>query len=117
MPILTLEHTSYIRETIYTKALFYPLHKLLVKLANANLKRCKSRAINHSNYFISDGNSSPAFITLTVRLLEGRSKKNCKDLGKKMRKFLLSYFLLSLKKLDLQISVNIIEMPKEYNFV
>lgn len=116
MPQISLEYTNNISEKIEPR-LFLEIHQMLVKHANAELMRCKSRAIKYEQYTIGDGNAENAFIHLTILLAEGRTLHTRQEVGKRAREILRTYFSDSLSHLKLQITVYCPEFSNEVYFL
>ncbi len=116
MPHLVLEYSNNIKEKGFFKPLFSQLHQILVGVCSASLESCKSRAVAHENYYIGDGNSKNAFVHLEVRLADGRSLSVREETGRQMLKILSEHFSKSLKELNLQITIESKEFPRNLYF-
>ncbi len=116
MPLIKLEYSSNIKETIHTKELFASCHQIVVKTINADIARCQSKAQSFDQFHVGQGLDYEAFIYLEIKILEGRTPAQLKELGKELSQFLKSYFAKSLKELKLQFAVRIVEFPASHYF-
>lgn len=116
MPHLILEYSSNVREKDDLGSLFPKLHQILVAVGSASLESCKSRAVAHGIYYIGNGEIKNAFVHLEIWLKEGRPLKIREKIGEEMLKTLGLYFSKSLKELDLQITVGLVDYPRNLYF-
>jgi 5-carboxymethyl-2-hydroxymuconate isomerase len=116
MPHLVLEYSNNIKEKASFEPLFHQLHQILVTVCSASLESCKSRAIPHEIFYVGDGNPKNAFVHLEIRLADGRSLKVREEAGRQMLKILGEYFSKSLRDLNLQITVESREFPRNLYF-
>jgi len=116
MPHLILNYTSNIDPPLDFGSLFLKLHTILNSIAGIEINNCKSRAQKLENYFISRGESEKAFIHLDVNFLEGRSAKIKKKIGNLCLDTIKEYCTSYLTKKDLQITVEIRDIRKEFYF-
>lgn len=114
MPHLILEHTNNIKENF--KSLFQKLHQILIVEACASLENCKSRAVELDTFLIGNNDTNNAFVHLEIRLIEGRGLKIREKIGKLVLTILEEYFSKSQVDLNLQISVEITELPRNLYF-
>ncbi|MFX1512941.1 MAG: hypothetical protein ACFFCQ_10170, partial [Promethearchaeota archaeon] len=70
----------------------------------------------HNEYLIGRGDSNNAFIHLEIKLLEGRSIDRKSQLGKELLELLKRKFPSSMKDLNLQITVQIIDISRSSYF-
>lgn len=116
MPQILLEYTDNISERPDFKMLLLSLHFLLQDLASAELAACKSRVKELTNYCIGDGGEQQAFVHLSIGLLAGRSQEVKDQVGNAASQLLQKHFQNSYGNYATQISVQILEMPKELYF-
>jgi len=116
MPHLVLEYTSNITPQIPFKAVFAALHILLQDIAQADIDSCKSRAEKRDEYHIGSGSPNQAFVHLEISMLAGRTELAKKQLGQAALTVLEQHFHDEAKKLALQITVKITDMPTELYF-
>jgi 5-carboxymethyl-2-hydroxymuconate isomerase len=116
MPHLTLEYSSNIKEEKGLRPLFQRLHNILVQIAKARLEDCKSRAVEHKQFYLGNGGSENAFVHVEILLAEGRSVKVRQEIGKKTLEVLESHFSQSLEDLNFQITIEIKEFPRKFYF-
>ncbi len=114
MPQLTLEFSANILEKNNMTSLFKQCHALLAHALPTELASCKSRAIESSFYCVGDGQPNHAFVHVSLKVMPGRSVETLKNVGDKMMKILKDNFSESLKKLHLQLTVEISELQKTY---
>jgi 5-carboxymethyl-2-hydroxymuconate isomerase len=113
MPHLTLEYSDNIIETDFA-GLFERCHTLLTNQLPTQLASCKSRALKHADYYIGDGKRNNAFVSLTIKIMSGRTPELLQKLGIELIKILESHFSSSLSKLNCQITLEIAEVSKFY---
>lgn len=114
MPQLTLEFSSNIIEKNNLSSLFQECHSILEKILPTDINSCKSRSIECHNYYIGNGEPNNAFIHISLKIMPGRSFDTLKNTGDNMMAILKNYFSTSLKKLNLQITLEIMELQKTY---
>lgn len=114
MPQLILEFSANILEKENIELLFQDLHSILSKTLPTDLDSCKSRLYFTDTYCVGNGQSNNAFIHITLKVMPGRSPDTLKTLGDSMMELLKNYFSESLKKLNLQVTLEIIELQKTY---
>jgi 5-carboxymethyl-2-hydroxymuconate isomerase len=116
MPHIKLEYTGNIKITSDFSKLFTEIHDLLSTEMRVSVENCKSRAIQVDNYLVGDGSKKGAFVHLEVCVLTGKSKQQKNKAGE-MLLILLKIFFTNLPGCEnLQISVEIKEMPQELYF-
>ena len=116
MPYFKLEYSANIKEKVDLKKLFSSCHDILVNTINADLSKCVSRAISYDNFHVGSGQSNKAFIYLEISLLEGRLLPKLQEMGEQILKLLESYFTNSIKDLNTQISVRVVEFSSSHYF-
>jgi len=114
MPQLILEFSSNVIEKNNVLSLFKNCHSLLATMLPTDLDSCKSRSIECATYCVGNGNINNAFAHLSLKVMPGRRPDTLKKTGDSMMDLLKSYFTESLKKLNLQITLEIIELEKNY---
>ena len=107
MPHLTLEYSDNVQAEQEWPELFLALHCILADVGGIRLENCKSRAYAAHNYLIGAGDNNAGFVHLDIRFVEGRSPEAIDSMGQELLKHLLSWFDVSQKSLDLQITVEI----------
>lgn len=116
MPQVTLEYSNNISQTVDFDAVFRAIHQLLVKVIDANIESCKSRAVEQSHYFIGSGGDKKAFVYLHIEMLAGRALEKRQALGEQAQALLKEYYIPSSKDLELQISVRVSDMDSDTYF-
>jgi len=116
MPHITLQYTDNISPQNEFNHLFSEIHTLLSDNAGINPNNCKSRAIKLTNYYIGDGNKSNAFVHLELRIFQGRTEVITQQIGNEILKLLQKHFDDRLENLNIQYTIEIIEMNPELYF-
>lgn len=116
MPQIILEYSSNIIDEVNQKEVFDEVHQILNAVGSVDLYNCKSRAINHVDYYIGDGNAKHAFVHLEVRLLEGRSDELKGKIGTELLNKIKSHFPKSFEELQLQITVELSDIKRAEYF-
>ncbi len=116
MPHVILEYSDNLKEKIDFSNLFADLHQILVVVTSADIGSCKSRAVEHTQFYIGNGSGRNAFIHVEVLLAEGRTLSVRQELGKQFLSALEDYFSKSIKDLQLQMTVEIKEFPRNLYF-
>lgn len=114
MPHLVLEYSNNITCTDNLNHLFDKLHHLLASELPTPLSNCKSRCIAHPVFFIGDQNKDNAFVHLTIKVISGRSDAKKSHLGKQILTILSDFFRPESKNLDINFSVEFIDLDKNY---
>ena len=116
MPQTRIEYSSNIIDVIDTNNLFLTIHKKIHSICDIPLKNCKSGISIITNFYIGDGNENSGFVHAEIRFLEGREERLKQKLGEEILKILKKKFEKSLKELDIQITVLIEDLPRNYYF-
>lgn len=114
MPHVILEYSGNLIENIEFQALFKECHELLVKHLSTSIQNCKSRAYLCKNYYVGDGNSNNAFVHVTLKIMPGRSKELLNYTGETLLTLFKKYFSESIQKLNLELSLEIVELQGPY---
>jgi 5-carboxymethyl-2-hydroxymuconate isomerase len=114
MPQLQLDFSSNIIEKNNFSNLFRECHSLLEKMLPTDINNCKSRAIECKDFYLGDGNEANAFVHLLLKIMPGRSMDVLENIGEMLQEILKNHFSHSLKKLNLQITLEIMELEKTY---
>lgn len=116
MPQLTLDYSNNITQTINFKVLFSQLHRVLHQVGNVNIDNCKSRAIRQNEYYVGNGIKENAFAHLEIRFLEGRPMGLKQAIGEACLQILETHLEETIDKLNPQITVEIVDIPKSSYF-
>lgn len=116
MPQITLHYTANITSSVHFDEMFLKIHRILNETGGVDIGNCKSRALRFEDYFIGEGKPEKAFVHLDVALLEGRSDEVKSELGNEILEYLKSAYGTAIKQTDLQITVEIRDIPKRYYF-
>jgi 5-carboxymethyl-2-hydroxymuconate isomerase len=105
MPHLTLEYTDNI--DVDVQPLLARLHEEVVATGAINLKGIKSRAVQHTQYRIADGDPEYAFVHVSLLIREGRPIEVQKDATRRVMKVLKETFggLYGTRKLSLTVDL------------
>jgi 5-carboxymethyl-2-hydroxymuconate isomerase len=114
MPHLILEFSENVIEKDSVKILLKNCNQLLTKLLPTNIAGCKSRAVEHHNYWIAEGEKENAFVHINLRVLKGRTEDTLQNLGSELIKLLENHFSKSLQSLNLQITIEISEFQNYF---
>lgn len=114
MPQLRLEFSSNIHEKNNMNNLFRQCHSILEKNLPTALNTCKSRAIECTDFYIGDGNSRHAFVHVSLKVMPGRSGEILENVAGKIMALLKEHFAKSLETLNLQITLELMELEKTY---
>jgi 5-carboxymethyl-2-hydroxymuconate isomerase len=114
MPHLILEHSSNIIEKNNLLGLFKKCHALLSETLPTELSSCKSRAIEHTTYYIGNGQENNAFVHVNLKIMPGRPSEIVETVGKTLIDLLKDHFDTSSKQFSLQITLEIQELEKTY---
>lgn len=113
MPQIILEASDNIIETDFEQALS-EIHQILVDILPTKLEACKSRVIRHKEFLLGDGNINNAFIHLSIKIVQGRTKEIIDTATNKIMIVLQNNFKESENKLNLKLSVAIDDLPQSY---
>lgn len=114
MPHLILEYSNNIITTENFNQLFDKLHHLLEKELPTQLSSCKSRCMAHSLFFIGDQDENNAFVHLTIKILAGRADAKKSQIGEKILLLLNDFFRSGADGLNINFSVEIMDLDKNY---
>lgn len=112
MPHVTLQYTDNLKILPSFSQLFSEVHQIITTTIGIKIDNCKSKAIRFNDYYIGDGSDSQGFVHMEIKILEGRNNKIKSELGKRVLKTLKVYFKESIELLDLQITIEIIDIQK-----
>lgn len=114
MPQLTLELSDNVLEKHDLNNLFQRCHLILAEILPTSIESCKSRAIEHTAYYIGNGAANNAFVHVNLKIMAGRSYDTQNTAGLEVMELLKSHFAKSLATLNLQITLEIDELQKTY---
>ncbi|MCT4635943.1 MAG: hypothetical protein N4A31_06890 [Rickettsiales bacterium] len=113
MPQIILEASDNIIERDFKQTLS-KIHHILVDTLPTKLESCKSRVILHKDFLIGNGYMNNAFIHLSIKIIEGRTRETCKLAANKILEELKDSFQESMNRLNLKFSIAIDNLPKVY---
>ena len=108
MPHLTLEYTDNLNFEI--QPLLECLHSELAATGAINLKGIKSRAVQHSDYRIADGDPNYAFVHVGLLIREGRPIEIQKEATRRVMAVLKETFGYRFETGKISLSVDLKEM-------
>jgi 5-carboxymethyl-2-hydroxymuconate isomerase len=108
MPHLTLEYSDNI--DVDVQPLLARLHEEVVATGAINRKGIKSRAVQHTQYRIADGDPDYAFVHVGLLIREGRPIEVQKDAARRVMKVLKDTFGHLFETRKLSLSVDLKEM-------
>ncbi len=108
MPHLTLEYTANLELDV--QPLLARLHQEVVATGAINLKGIKSRAIQHTQYRIADGDPAYAFVHVSLLIREGRPIEIQKEATRRVMAVLKETFGARFENGYLSLSVDLKEM-------
>lgn len=114
MPQLQLEYSTNVIEKNNFQDLFKDCHHLLATALPTNIDSCKSRAVECATYYVGNGHMNNTFVHTTLKVMPGRTPDTLKKIGEQLMDVLKSYFRESLDRLNLQITLEIIELQNHY---
>jgi len=116
VPHLTLEYTSNLAQKAPTPDLLLRVHGILGSAAGIRIGNCKSRWREVDSWVVGNGSEESAFVHLDIRLLEGRPVDVRQAIGTSALQVLTDHFLPGLAGVDLQITVEVLEIGKATYF-
>jgi 5-carboxymethyl-2-hydroxymuconate isomerase len=116
MPQITLEYSSNIEQPVDDGALLGRVHELVSSVAGLPVGNCKSRVNVCDRFRVGTGGADKGFVHLEVRMLSGRPGKTKRELGEKILEFLYRYFTPAAGTLDLQITVEVQDIDRDFYF-
>ena len=115
MPQIVLEITRNVEPVPHADLLLGGIHALVAG-GGGRLENCKSRLRRLDEYRVGGGDSQRGFVHLEIRLLEGRSQERKQSLGEAALAFLVAQFTGALRGMDLQITVEVGDLPRALYF-
>ncbi|MCX7090425.1 MAG: 5-carboxymethyl-2-hydroxymuconate Delta-isomerase [Legionellales bacterium] len=114
MPHIILEYSKNIDHGLNVNPFFDKLHQILEAELPTQLSSCKSRCVINDIFYVGNGHPNNAYVHLTIKILPGRSDKNKEQLGEITIKLMGDFFQKYNSRLNLQLSVEIIDLPQHY---
>ncbi len=116
MPHITLEYSSNVSESSQLPTLLLELSQIAAELGEIRLENFKSRAYIANDYVIGNGAAGAAFVGIVFKMLEGRTDDPKQRIGAALLQRLEQWFEESAKTLDLQITVEILDIQRDSYF-
>lgn len=113
MPHIVLECSDNIVENDF-KSLLLSIHHILSENLPTDVSNCKSRVIRCTDFVMSNDDKTQAFVHVTIRVLKGRSAELLKNISTQIMEQLVSAFPISAKQFVLQLSIEIPELPDNF---
>lgn len=114
MPHVVLTLSQNVKESSQIQPFFEICHNSLVSMLPTELDSCKSRLFICDTYRVGSGREKNAFVHIEVKVMPGRSQTILKSLAEKLLDEAKRYFTESFKTLDLQVTIEIIELQNNY---
>jgi len=114
MPHLILEYSSNLLEKTTLSGVFKKCHVILAEMLPTEINSCISRAIESDQYYIGEGQPNRAFIHVSLRLKTGRTFETLQKTSENILMAIKEYCEESSEKLNLHISLEVIELGKTY---
>jgi len=114
MPQINLEFTANVLEKDSIPIVLSALHAMLATTLPTDIETCKSRAIECPIYAIGAGLPNAAFVHCKLSVMPGRGGDILQKIGKLGLDLLNNTFKTSLEKLNLQITIEVVELSKYY---
>jgi 5-carboxymethyl-2-hydroxymuconate isomerase len=114
MPHLILEYSSNVYEKDNLTEVLSKINKFLTEMLPTELANCKSRAIEYNTFCLGDGNARNAFVHVNLQIMPGRDIDKLTTVGNGVINILKDYFHQSTRQLNLQITLEIVELTKTY---
>ena len=111
MPRIIVDYSSNVKEEIGND-FFAKCHQIFVDTGRFQIEDLKSRAIKHNNFRIADGAEDKAFISIHLRIMEGREEAFRTDLANFIMIYAKAYFKRSIEELDLNLTCYVSEITK-----
>lgn len=113
MPHCILEYSGNIADSPDWQDLLLKINHALAGTGLFTLADIKSRAVRHEHFAVGDGDSSRAFVTLSVAILSGRDDDTKRRIAETMTAVLDQAFPLSRQRLKLSLTVQIADIHRE----
>jgi 5-carboxymethyl-2-hydroxymuconate isomerase len=116
MPQITLQYTDNINQNLDFDELFLEVHTTVSEIAGIAIANCKSRTMKLERYYVARGEAKHAFVHLDIAVLEGRSVELKQEMGSKILDILTKYYAPSIDAVDLQLTVEIRDISRDFYF-
>jgi len=111
MPRIIIDYSDNVQEEINSE-LFKAIHEYYVSTGRFSIEDIKSRAISHDNYLLGDGHPNNAFVSILMKIMEGREVAFRKELSQEVLKIAKGYFKNSIATLNLNLTCFVSEIEK-----
>ncbi len=112
MPHCILEYSNNISEQPNHSLILSQIHNALFSTGLFDFNDIKSRIIVHNEFYIGDGNTERAFVSLAVEILSGKDEDTKKRIAEDCLKVLETNFQDSIKAMKFSLTVQIREIDK-----
>lgn len=96
------------------KSFLHQTHLILCEGLPTKMESCKSKVVRYKDYLVGDGQTDNAFINLAIGILPGRSDEIKKAVINTLQPVLNQAFSESKKRLNLQVTLSIYDLPVTY---
>lgn len=114
MPHLRLEYSANVMEKETITDLFAKMHHMLSEQLPTKLLSCKSRSTEYQVFYLGDGETPSAFVHLELKASKGRSTETLNKVGEQLLAILHQHFSQTARSLQLEISLEIVELQDTY---
>lgn len=80
MPHITIEHSADHAASVDWPVVLRELHRVTTAITGTDIRNCKSRVVRRDVYHVGDDDCEDGFVHVDMRLLEGRSIANKREL-------------------------------------
>jgi len=110
MPHFILEYTDNIKNDIHIESLLKKVNNLLISYSTIiPIGGIRSRAIELNHYYIADGTEDDAFVHATLKIGNGRTENDKREVSDKLFEMLQSHFSELFSKRFLALSLELYE--------
>ena len=111
MPRIIIDYSNNVTEPV-DQVLFHLVHDYFIASGRFSIEDLKSRAIAHDQFLIGDGNTNNAFISIQLKIMEGRDEDFRKKLSVDVLAIAEQYFQESIKNMNLNLTCFVTEIQK-----
>ncbi|MGD0831892.1 MAG: 5-carboxymethyl-2-hydroxymuconate Delta-isomerase [Terracidiphilus sp.] len=112
MPHCIFEYSANIADDSDWHKIMMKVHETLISTGQFVTMDIKSRVVRHENFVIGDGENNQSFVTLDIRILDGRSDDIKNEITKAALEVLVDEFPKSLAEQKCSITVQISEIHR-----
>lgn len=116
MPILNFEYSNNVQFDFDLKMLCQTIFPHIANLIDTKLENCKAKFTVFDHFYIGKGAKENGFLSLKIHILNGRSNTIKTQLGEYLINQLQKTCQTANKQLNLQISVEVLEIDRKFYF-